>query len=103
MTPRFLAEADEEFREAARYYEARAPGLGFAFIAETHRCARLLASNPGMGSWASAEQGLRKFGLRRFPYKLIYIDEGGDLIIVAVAHHRRRPFYWASRVTTPTT
>lgn len=28
----FLSEADEEFREAARYYEREAPGLGIAFI-----------------------------------------------------------------------
>ena len=32
----FLPEADEEFREAARYYESEAPGLGIAFIAEVH-------------------------------------------------------------------
>ena len=28
MTESFLPEADEEFREAARYYENECPGLG---------------------------------------------------------------------------
>jgi hypothetical protein len=34
MNSEFLPEADEEFREAARYYESEAPGIGLAFIAE---------------------------------------------------------------------
>ena len=37
MNYEFLPEADEEFREASRYYENEAPGVGLAFIAEVHR------------------------------------------------------------------
>jgi len=66
MKVRFLSEADVEFREAARYYEDKAPGLGVAFIAEVHRAAAIVASQPGMGSPVDDEQ--RKFVLRRFPY-----------------------------------
>lgn len=32
----FLPEADEEFREAARYYESEAAGVGIDFIAAVH-------------------------------------------------------------------
>lgn len=35
--------------------------------------------------------------LRRFPYHLIYTVEGDELIVTAVAHHKRRPFYWSRR------
>jgi hypothetical protein len=37
MNFEFLPEANEEFREASRYYENEAPGVGLAFIAEVHR------------------------------------------------------------------
>ena len=37
MNYEFLPDADEEFREASRYYENEAPGVGLAFIAEVHR------------------------------------------------------------------
>lgn len=37
MNFEFLPEADEEFREAARYYENEAPGVGLAFITEVHQ------------------------------------------------------------------
>ncbi len=46
MKVRFLTEADNEFRESARYYEDKAPGLGFAFIAKVHRVAAVVASQP---------------------------------------------------------
>jgi toxin ParE1/3/4 len=95
MKVRFLAEADVEFRESARYYEAKAPGLGIAFIAEVHRVAAVVASQPSIGSPVDDE--LRKFILRRFPYSVIYAVEGDEVVITAVAHHKRRPFYWGRR------
>jgi len=73
MKVRFLSEADAEFRESARYYEDKAPGLGVAFIAEVHRVAAVVASQPSIGSPVDDE--LRKFVLRRFPYNVIYAVE----------------------------
>jgi hypothetical protein len=46
MKTEFLPEADEEFREAARYYESEAPGIGLAFIAEVHRAISVITSHP---------------------------------------------------------
>ena len=34
MRAEFLPEAEREFREAARYYETNAPGVGLAFISD---------------------------------------------------------------------
>jgi len=93
---RFLAEADTEFREAARYYEDKAPGLGMAFVAEVHRSVSLITGQPGLGSPLGDEW--RKLVLRRFAYSLIYIAVEPEIVIAAVAHHKRRPFYWAKRV-----
>lgn len=95
MKARFLSEADIEFREAVRYYEDKAPGLGVAFIVEVHRGAAAVVSQPDVGSPVDEDQ--RKFVLRRFPYSLIYAVGGDEVLITAVAHHRRRPFYWSRR------
>lgn len=95
MKVRFLSEADVEFRESARYYEDKALGLGIAFIVEVHRVAAAIASQPGIGSPVDDE--LRKFILRRFPYNVIYAVERDEVVITAVAHHKRRPFYWGKR------
>ncbi len=36
--------------------------------------------------------------LRRFPYMIVYLVDPDEIFIVAVAHVRRLPGYWTSRV-----
>jgi hypothetical protein len=39
----------------------------------------------------------RKAVLRRFPYALIYVVEGSDIVVLACYHHRRDPKGWRAR------
>ncbi len=41
--------------------------------------------------------GVRRLGLRTFPYHLVYVEDP-RLVIVAVAHMSRRPGYWRQRL-----
>lgn len=92
----FLPEADEEFREAARYYESEAPGVGLAFIAEVHRVISIVISHPR--SAVKARGTIRSKVLAHFPYSLLYSVEADMVLIVAVAHQKRRPIYWRHRL-----
>ena len=97
MTAHFLPEADGEFREAARYYEREARGLGLAFVIAVHRAVRELQLHPQ--SCPEVRPGLRKKNMKRFPYSLIFSLEADSLIVVAVAHQKRRPNYWKARIS----
>lgn len=46
MTYRFLPPAGREVREAARFYEEQASGLGFDFIAEVRAAIRRVLAHP---------------------------------------------------------
>ena len=35
--------------------------------------------------------------MQRYPYSLVYIVRDPKIVIIAVAHQRRRPGYWLSR------
>ena len=39
----------------------------------------------------------RRLLLRRFPYAVIYRLDPGRIIVLAIAHQRRRPGYWQRR------
>ena len=41
---------------------------------------------------------VRTFRLRTFRYNVVYVIDGDEIVIVAVAHHRRRPGYWRGRL-----
>ena len=96
MNSEFLPEADEEFREAVRYYEKEAPGVGLRFIAEVRKGVSFITENPFAS--AAVGSGIRRKVLNHFPYSLLYAVELDLVVIVAVAHQKRRPRYWRGRL-----
>ena len=45
---------------------------------------------------------VRRKVLRRFPYSVAWLVEPTGIVIVAVAHGKRRPGYWLDRVAPGT-
>ena len=93
---RYLLPAEEEMTEAASFYESKARGLGAEFLDDVQRAIDRLRDNPELGRSVTVE--LRSSLLSRFPFCLIYAIHPEDLLIIAVAHQRRRPNYWKERV-----
>ena len=86
----------DELQDAAAFYAERANReLGMAFLAEFERSAHLVLKNPLVGAVFRGDS--RRYLLRRFPYSIIYQITQQELRVLAVAHHRRRPGYWARR------
>jgi plasmid stabilization system protein ParE len=92
-----------ELADAARFYEEASPGLGGAFISEVEKSIELLLRNMHIGHAVAGNVAAipREFALTRFPYHLVYSVEESGVLIIAVAHQRRRPGYWAHRVEEP--
>lgn len=92
VTPPALA----ELHDVAAFYTLKANlELGLAFVAEFERTTNLVLGNPLLGTVFRSTR--RRYILRRFPYSIIYQVAAEELRILAVAHHRRRPGYWAQR------
>ena len=83
-------------QDAAAFYALKANvELGLAFVAEFERTANFVLANPLVGAVFRGTR--RRYILRRFPYGIIYQVTTDELRVIAVAHHRRRPDYWAGR------
>lgn len=87
--------AESELLDAAKYYEARSTGLGHSLLAAVRHAIEQIQAFPE--SSPVVRRGLRRKGLRRFPYSLIYGAELGEIKIIAVMHQKRRPYYWRRR------
>ncbi len=89
-------EADQELTEGAVYYASEGNvEVALAFIAEYERVLELLSTHPELGTlWRN---GRRRFPVRKFPYSIIYYVRGEEMRVIALAHHRRKPGYWAAR------
>ncbi|MGH9383879.1 MAG: type II toxin-antitoxin system RelE/ParE family toxin [Vicinamibacterales bacterium] len=99
---RFEDEADVEYREAGRWYDARQTGLGIEFFDEVDATVRRIVEFPRIGaSVPRVPSGLlvRRLAVARFPYHVVYLEPTNALRILAIAHDRRKPGYWKHRLT----
>lgn len=93
---RFIAAARLEFLAEVIYYSEVEAGLGARFAAAVEdACARALAF-PLSGS--PHRSSTRRVLVKDFPFSLIYRSESEGIVVFAVAHHARRPYYWQSRL-----
>jgi len=85
-----------ELQDAAAFYSASANvELGLAFVAEFDRAVSRILVNPQVGAVFRGTR--RRYVLSRFPYSIFYHVAPDEIRVVAVAHRRRRPSYWAGR------
>jgi plasmid stabilization system protein ParE len=91
----FHPAAEAELRDAAAFYDARAPGLGGAYLDEAQRTLDLIRQFPRIGP--QLDDDIRRFAFGRFPFSLIYRLPGDYVRVLAVMHHRQRPGYWKDR------
>jgi toxin ParE1/3/4 len=82
--------------DAALFYESAAPSLGHDFLDDLQHAIDTAREPPELG--APVAHGFRRILVRRFPYSLIYAVEAGHIVVVAVAHQRRRPEFWKGRM-----
>jgi plasmid stabilization system protein ParE len=87
--------AEAELNEAAEFYDLKNPGLGTVFIDEVQRGIEIISEFPE--AFPLVRGCVGKKGLIRFPYSLVYSVRPNEIRILAVAHQKRRPFYWLGR------
>ena len=91
----FLDEAEQEFLDAALWYESKETGLGKRFRDEVAHIIDHIVEQPLL--WREREGGYRRVDCPIFPYYIPYFIRGRHIIIIAVAHERKKPGYWKSR------
>jgi plasmid stabilization system protein ParE len=88
--------AQQELEEAAAFYDLEGPGLGSAFLADFEKAGEQMRLLPE--SSPIVRRHARKKLMTRFPYAVVYSLVMNDVFVLAVAHSRRRPFYWQDRL-----
>lgn len=99
MNVRFLKIAQTELDDAVEYYNAEQPGLGYRFLAEALDALDRIRNFPD--AWQPFCGEARRCLIRRFPYGVVYLNDKGDILVLAVAHLHRRPDYWTDRIGKP--
>lgn len=97
MTVIFLAEAEQELLEATLYYEQQVSGLGKKFSEEAQRSITHIEQFPLINQKISND--IRRKLVKRFPFAVLYSIENDIVLIIAVMHLKRKPYYWKNRLS----
>ena len=89
--------ASDELAEAVRWYETRRGGLGGEFFDAVADTLILIETSPEVGKTISSDGHTRRALIARFPYQVVYRLRPTEIVIVAIAHLKRRPGYWKNR------
>lgn len=92
----FHPDVGYEIREAYRWYETQAQGLGDDFIEELELAFQAIVEIPE--TWPKFKKGFRRYILSRFPFAVIYSQINNRLYVIAMMHQSRKPDYWLNRV-----
>jgi len=96
-------DARVEFRSSALWYDEQRIGWGDEFITE------ISATLARVGEWPESFPTwpgipdltplIRKATIQRFPYVIAFERHEEHVLVLAVAHAKRRPQYWLARAT----
>jgi plasmid stabilization system protein ParE len=90
-----LPGAELDYQEGYVWYHARSERAAENFEAAIEHALSLIADDPEQ--WPFCDDRHRLYILRRYPYSVVYRLEGDTVLVVAIAHARRRLGYWKQR------
>jgi plasmid stabilization system protein ParE len=97
---RVLAEAEAELEDARHYLSQQVRGLGERFIDDVELAFLSIAQHPLIFPKLEIlpdSAPYRRALLRTFRYAIIFEIVEDTIVVVAVAHSSRKPYYWLGR------
>lgn len=93
---RVLPQAEAELLHEVEYYSSARDGTGIRFQAAVEAALDRAVRHPLGG--APSTGGTRSVLVKGFPFSIIYLAGEQELLVVAIAAHRRKPGYWLQRL-----
>ena len=93
---RIRSEAREEINSAYEWLFQRNPEAAAAFLTEVQTSLAQIVSHPRIHPLYS--KNTRRCILAGFPYSVIFREKEDTILVVAVAHAKRRVGYWTKRL-----
>ena len=81
-----------ELNEAMSFYNLESPGLGDIFLDNIEKAIDDIYKYPEAAPLIQGK--VRRKIILKFPYSIIYSQRENEIRILAIAHQKRRPFFW---------
>ncbi|MGW8257037.1 MAG: type II toxin-antitoxin system RelE/ParE family toxin [Thermoguttaceae bacterium] len=91
----YLPGARRDFDESFDWYAERSKQAAVRFVNAVDQALTIIAADPQR--FAAVDSIHRECPVRRFPFRIIYRILKERILVVAIAHAKRRPDFWKQR------
>ena len=91
----YLPGARRDFDESFDWYAKREIQVAMRFANAINSALVEVATNPAR--FASVDGAHHESALKKFPFRIVFRLVANRVLVVAVAHAKRRPGYWMGR------
>jgi hypothetical protein len=98
---RALRAANSEVHRTIAWYDDQRAGLGDEFLQELKLAFERIEAAPdrfGRVLSSPTKDDIRGCRLKRFPYLVYYRLRSEGVLVIAISHTSRKPFYWLNRL-----
>jgi len=93
---KFHPDVAMDIKDSYKWYEEQSIGLGEDFLDEVESSYQAIIDFPN--TWVPFSYGFRRYLLSRFPYSVVYKNDGDIIYIVTIMHNSRKPDFWLERL-----
>jgi len=91
----YLSGARIDFDESFDWYAERSIGAAIGFASAVDDALEAIVKAPD--HFPKVPGGCAYCALTRYPFRIVFRNEAQRLVVVAIAHAKRRPGYWRGR------
>jgi len=91
-------EAEVDIARTVLWYEAREPGLGIQVLSEVHSAIVRALARPEAFLRLRSQPDVHRILVRRFPYRVFYVNREDSVVVFAVLHAARIEGEWVKRL-----
>ena len=88
-------DAEQDLVSICDWYESKRTGLSTRFVAQLDATLESIAERPR--SFPIAARTARRSLMDRFPYLVLFLESGPQILVIGVFHTARNPSTWLQR------
>ena len=91
----FHPSATAELGASADWYASRSPAAARGFVIGVDAAIKKIDRDPSRFQHIDGRHQV--CGVDRYPFQIVFRNDGSRIFVVAIAHAKRRPGYWLRR------
>jgi plasmid stabilization system protein ParE len=92
----FTEEARDDYDQSFDWYAGRSAKAAVRFATVIEAAFDAIVAKPD--EFPRTGRGCQYCSLKRFPFRIVFYQDLNRIVIVAIAHAKRRPGYWFRRL-----